>query len=209
MAKHFRPLILIFLLFGAAVGIANADTVFNFDNSDFATPFMEISNGVTATFTATPAGPLMGETATSFGTIPAAGEFSSFTGNALTNPVSGPWILNVSFNSDAAGISLLFATVSNHDDTQPNKGVFTLSAFENSTLVGSVNASGVLPPGFKHPEGSIGLAGVVFNNVVMSADTPIFAIDDIHLDPVVALEPASFLLLYSGLAGVAALPRRK
>jgi len=212
MVKYSRAVVLLFLLFGVAVGIANADSVFDFENTTaLGTPFMQTSNGVTATFTATPGPSFGGLPNVSFEILPFAGEFSSLTGNVLTNPLSGPWILTVDFSHDATSISLLFATVSNQDDTHPNAGVFTLAALENGTPVGSVSASGTVSQGFKHPEGSVTFTGGVFNEVVMSSDTPIFAIDDIDLKPaveVVAPEPASLLLLCSGLAGVAALRRR-
>jgi len=106
MVKYSRAVVLFFLLFGVAVGIANADSVFDFENTTaFGTPFMETSNGVTASFTATPGPSFSGPPDVSFEILPLAGEFSSLTGNALTNPNSGPWILTVDFSRDATSIS--------------------------------------------------------------------------------------------------------
>jgi hypothetical protein len=212
--------ILSFLLLGVAVGIANADSVWNFDNSSASgTPFSETSNGVTATFSATPGSPFYGvyPGLSQFEIEPVTGLFSSLTGNALGNFYDGRWILTVDF-AEATSISLLFATVQSGDDTHPNAGVFTLSAFEHGTPVGTVSATGTVAQGFNHPgadhpEGSIGLAGVLFDEVKMSSNTDSFVVDDIHLTRAVEVvgipEPTSLLLLSCGLVVVAAMRRRK
>ncbi len=87
-------------------------------------------------------------------------------------------------------------------------GIFTLMAYENSTLVGQVSATGVIPPGFFFPEGTISFNGVTLNSVVLSSPaTPYFAIDNVDVQPVP--EPATMTLLASGLAGLLGSRRKR
>ena len=77
-----------------------------------------------------------------------------------------------------SSISMSFATNS------PSGGVpFQLNAFNGSTLVGTISATGTIPPGgFTYPEGVISFSGATFDNVVLSvapSDAPDFAIDNI------------------------------
>lgn len=166
---------------------AHASTVFDFDTDTpgTSTTFTDTVDGLSATFfsSADPGG---------FVTYPTI--FETLTGNVLGDP--GPvgadgLNLDVSFSGDLSAITLDFATA---DFSTPSP--FTITAYEGTTLVGSNTSSGEYLPGFEFPEGEIAFSGGNFNNVVLSAGSTDFAVDNIDvLTAAPAPEPGTFLLL--------------
>lgn len=169
---------------------ANASTVFNFDSDNLgtATTFTDTVDGLSATFSssADPGGFVI------YPTI-----FDTLTGNVLGDP--GPagqdnLALDVAFSQELSSISLDFAT---SDFGSPSP--LTLTAYENSQLVGSVEMTGTFPGGFAFPEGAIAFDGSAFNNIVISSTATDFAVDNLA----VTATPEPGLLLPLGLGFVA------
>jgi hypothetical protein len=165
-ARLFLPMVLL----SAA---ANA-SVFNFnfdgDNPGTSTTFTDTVGGLSATFSssADPGG---------FVVYPTM--FETLTGNVLGDP--GPAFmdnlaLDVSFSQSLSAIELNFAT---SDFVSPS--LFTISAYQNSHLVGSVSSTGRFLSGFTFPEGEIAFEGAAFNNVVISSAATDFAVDNINV----------------------------
>lgn len=194
LIKLFLPAVLL-------CAVANADVVFNFDGDALgtSTTFTDTINGLSATFSssADPGG---------FVVYPTM--FETLTGNVLGDP--GPAFadnlaLNVKFSQNVSAIELNFAT---SDFITPSP--FTLTAYENSSLVGSATSSGQFLPGFTFPEGEIAFDGI-FNEVVVSSTAADFAVDNIEIAPVATPEPGNLAILAAGLCllGVSVLRRRK
>jgi hypothetical protein len=195
MIKFSRAVVLFFFLIGGAVGIASADSLYNFENTGLLeTPFAVTSNGLTATFSSSgdPEG---------FEVIPTVGLFSSLTGNGLGNFNAVPFSLSIAFSSDASSISLDFAT--------SGPAFFTLSTLKDGMPVNSVMVSGTVPGGFQFPEGAVGLSGGTFNEVLMTSTASSFTVDNIDVTPVATPEAGSLFLLGFGLAATMALRRRE
>ena len=179
---------------------ANASTVFNFDSDTpgTSTTFTDTVNGLSATFSsaADPGG------FTIYGSM-----FETLTGNVLGDP--GPagmdnLALSVNFSANLTAVVLDFAT---SDFSTPSP--FTLTAYENSTLVGSASSTGQFLNGFSFPEGEIAFAGSPFNRIVLSSPATDFAVDNITV--ATAPEPATCALLGIALLalGVPALRSRR
>jgi hypothetical protein len=190
------------LLFAAitACAAANAAAIFNFDadNPGTSTTFTDTSDGLSATFSssADPGGFVIYQT--SF--------FDNLTGNVLGDP--GPagqdnLNLDIGFSQDLSAITLDFATA-DFGAASP----FTLTAYENSTPVGSSTVTGQFPSGFMFPEGAISFGGAAFNNVVISSTATDFAVDNIEASPSTAPEPGTMALLGACLV-IAGLPRMR
>ena len=182
---------------------AHASSVIDFDfDSDAlgtSTTFTDTEDGLSATFSssADPGG---------FVVYPTM--FETLTGNVLGDP--GPAFasnisLDVSFNQDLSAITLDFATA---DFVTPSP--FTITAYENSTLVGSNTSTGEFLPGFTFPEGEITFEGGNFNNIVLSTPSPDFAVDNIQV-LATAPEPGTLTMFAAGLflTGAGAVRRRR
>jgi hypothetical protein len=127
--------------------------------------------------------------------------FETLTGNVLGDP--GPAFqdnlaLNIDFSQDLSAIDLDFATA---DFSTPSP--FTLTAYENSVLVGSATSTGQFLPGFTFPEGEIAFSGDIFDQVALSSTSSDIAVDNIDVAPNVAIastpEPGTLCLLGIGL----------
>ncbi len=178
---------------------ANAGTIFNFNNDTLGTEttFTNTVNGVAATFSSSgdPGG---------FVVYPSI--FETLTGNVLGDP--GPagqdnLALDISFSQVLGSLSLDFATA---DFNSPS--AFTLTAYDNTALVGSVSVTGSYLTGSAFPEGILDFSGASFNNVVISSAAPDFAVDNINVTA--APEPSAFLLLGTGflLMGISSMRRK-
>jgi len=171
---------------------ANASTIFNFDGDNLgtATTFTDTVNGLSATFSS--AGDPGG-----FVVYPSI--FDTLTGNVLGDP--GPagldnLSLDVAFSSELSSVALDFAT---SDFNTPSP--LTLTAYQNSQLVGSAQATGNFINGFSFPEGQISFGGAAFNNIVISSTATDFAVDNIAA--IATPEPGLFPLLAVGLGAIA------
>ncbi len=187
------------LFLGAALcGSAHASTIFNFDNDAMgtATGFTDTVNGLSASFSSS---------ADPGGFVIYQSIFNTLTGNVLGDP--GPaqmdnLSLDVNFSSNLATVSLDFAT-SDFGTASP----LTVTAYENSTLVGSVQSTGSFISGFDFPEGQVSFSGTPFNQIVISSTATDFAVDNISATA--APEPAVPALFGLGLLllGIPALRR--
>jgi hypothetical protein len=180
------------------VGVARADSVFTFESDAVGTAskFSNTQNGITATFSS-PSDP------DGFEVFPPLG-FLTLTGNFLgpgaNTPAQTP--LTIAFNTNISSISLNFGL----DDA----GALTLMAYEGSTLVGTVSVTGVIPSGFDQPEGVISFNGATFNSVVLnSPSSDFFAIDNVDVRAAAVPEPATLVLLCTGLAALVSARRRE
>jgi hypothetical protein len=166
---------------------ANASTIFNFDSDTLgtSTTFTNTVDGLSATFSSS---------ADPGGFVVYPSMFETLTGNVLGDP--GPASvdnldLDVSFSQDLSAIVLDFATA---DFITPSP--FTITAYENSTVVGSSTSTGQFLSGFTFPEGEISFDGT-FNKIVLSSTSPDFAIDNLNVIP--TPEPGDVSLLVIGL----------
>jgi hypothetical protein len=191
--KLFLPVVLL-------CATANASTIFNFDSDSLgtSTAFTDTVNGLSATFSSS---------ADPGGFVVYASMFETLTGNVLGDP--GPagldnLNLDIAFSQDLSAITLDFAT---SDFITPSP--FTITAFENSTQVGTATSTGQFLAGFDFPEGEITFAGGLFNQVVLSSPAIDFAVDNINV--VTAPEPGTLTLLGAGLllTGLPSMRRRK
>lgn len=194
-----------FRFFLAAVVLsaaANASTVFNFDGDTLgtSTTFTDTVNGLSATFSSS---------ADPGGFVVYQSMFETLTGNVLGDP--GPagqdnLSLTVNFSQDLSAVVLDFAT---SDFITPSP--LTLTAYENSTLVGSNTLPGQFLPGFTFPEGEIAFDGGTFNQIVISSTATDFGVDNINvITATAAPEPATGTFLGAGLLalGILAVRRR-
>jgi hypothetical protein len=190
-----------FLLTAAVLcAAADASTVFDFDGDNLGTTtgFTNTVNGLSATFSSS---------ADPGGFVVYQSMFETLTGNVLGDP--GPagmdnLALSVNFSVNLAAVELDFAT---SDFSAPSP--FTLTAYENSQLIGSASSTGQFLNGFSFPEGEIAFAGSPFNRIVLSSPASDFAVDNITV--ATAPEPATCALLGIALLalGVPALRRRR
>ena len=196
LSKLLRSL----LAAGALCGAAQASTLFNFDNDSLGTStnFTNTVNGLSATFSSA---------ADPGGFVVYASMFETLTGNVLGDP--GPTgmdnlALTVNFSQNLSAVTLDFAT---SDFSTPSP--LTLTAYENSNLVGLTSATGQFLSGFSFPEGEITLAGAAFDQVVISSTATDFAVDNINV--IAAPEAAEFALFALGLLalGAPAIRRRR
>jgi hypothetical protein len=183
----------LFLAAAALSAAANASTTFNFDGDNLGTStnFTDTVNGISATFSSS---------ADPGGFVVYPSFFETLTGNVLGDP--GPagqdnLTLIISFSQNISAVVLDFAT---SDFITPSP--LTLTAYENSTSVGSNTQSGQFLPGFTFPEGEIAFDGTIFNQIVISSTATDFAVDNISVIPANAPEPTSCALLGAGLLAI-------
>lgn len=167
---------------------ASASTIFNFDGDSpgTSTTFTDTVSGLSATFSSA---------ADPGGFVVYSSMFETLTGNVLGDP--GPagqdnLNLDVAFSSELDAIVLDFAT---SDFITPSP--LTLSAYQNSQLVGSTTTSGMFLGGFFFPEGEVAFNGANFNNIVISSTATDFAVDNINVNAVP--EPGPLSLVTVGL----------
>ncbi len=189
---HFLKTTIRLVLTAGVLNIAvNASTVFNFDsdNPGTSTAFTDTVNGLSATFTSNgdPGG---------FVVYPSI--FETLTGNVLGDP--GPagndgLTLDIAFSKNLSAVVFDFAT---SDFVTPSP--LSLSAYENSTLIGTASSTGQFLSGFTFPEGEIAFSGSNFNNLVISSAATDFAVDNITVAAATATpEPATTALFTIGL----------
>jgi hypothetical protein len=178
---------------GLMAGMANAATVFNFDQDSLgtSTTFTDTVNGLSATFSSA---------SDPGGFVIYSSMFETLTGNVLGDP--GPagqdnLALNIGFSGELDAVVLDFAT---SDFTTPSP--LTLSAYQNSQLVGSTTSTGMFLDGFTFPEGEIAFDGAAFDAITISSAATDFAVDNITVNE--APEPGPFSMAAAGLIVLAA-----
>ena len=176
----------------ALAAAANASTVFTFDNDSLGTStnFTDTVDGVSATFSS----PRI-----TGGFVVYSSMFETLTGNVLGDPGPAEWVglsLDIAFSHELSAVTFDFAT---SDFSTPSP--LTLTAYQNSQLVGSAQATGQFLDGFVFPEGEIAFEGSPFNNIVISSTATDFAVDNIAV--AAAPEPGLFPLLALGFALIA------
>ncbi len=200
--KPFAAKLFAALALCSAAAHAETIAVFNFDNDTpgASTTFTDTNNGVSATFSSSddPGG---------FVIYPSI--FETLTGNVLGDP--GPAgandiALDIDFSQSLSAIVLDFATA-DFSSASP----LTITAYDNTTEVGSNTSTGEFLSGFTFPEGEIAFDEGTFNNVVISTSSPDFAVDNIEVATAAAApEPGTLTMFTAGLllAGVGMLRRR-
>jgi hypothetical protein len=191
-ARIFLPMVLFCATASASI------STFNFDSDALgtSTTFTDTVNGLSATFSSS---------ADPGGFVVYPSMFETLTGNVLGDP--GPAFqnnlaLNVNFSQNLSAITLDFAT---SDFITPSP--FTLTAYQNSALVGSATLTGQFLAGFTFPEGEIAFAGGPFNQVVLSSAAADFAVDNINVLTATP-EPGSIGILATGLILLGAARKR-
>lgn len=178
------------LLAALSCAAASASTIadFNFDSDlpGTATTFTDTNNGLSATFSSS---------ADPGGFVIYPSMFETLTGNVLGDP--GPagdnnLDLDINFSQSVTAITLDFATA---DFVTPSP--FTITAYENSVLVGSNTSTGMFLSGFTFPEGEISFSGGTFNQVILSSTSMDFAVDNIQV--AAAPEPGTFAMIGAAL----------
>jgi len=169
---------------------------FNFETTPegTSTPFSLSDGGLTASFSS-PDGPAF---------FVAAAGFVSLPGRVLLDADPASHELDIGFNQNLTNISLFFALNGTAAST------FTMRAFSgglSGTQVGSVMATGIIPPGPGFPEGSVMFSGSTFNAVKLTSSAPDFAVDAINASTQVP-EPGS-LATFAAAMSVAAIFRAR
>lgn len=186
--------VLALILVVAPFKAADASVIYNFETVPAGTvePFSVTVSGLTASFS-------------SPGTFQ-VGNFQPnnlFSGNSLFDADQPIQPLFVAFSSVLNDISLVFA-----QNGAPG-AAFTLTALlggVGGATVGTVSVTGANAfSGF--PGGTISFGGVPFDAIRLGTTTADFAVDNITVNAVP--EPASLLLLGTGIAGLAARMRRR
>jgi hypothetical protein len=202
----FKRILQLLLAVGAMSATATASTIFNFDTDNLgtSTTFTDTVNGLSATFSSS---------ADPGGFVVYQSMFETLTGNVLGDP--GPagqdgLALDIVFSSELSAIEFNFATA---DFNTPSP--LTLTAFQNSQIIGSSTSTGMFLNGFAFPEGEIVFDGTAFNKLVISSTAPDFAVDNITVansavstSSVPEPDPLALIGLGSGLLILGSLRRR-
>ncbi len=148
----------------------HASSVFNFDNDALGTytPFTDVNNGVSATFTSN-GDPGGFEIQQSF--------LQNSPGNFLIDPgpaYSDGLSLTVSFSNRLSSVSLDFGI-----NSLTSSDTFTLSAYLGSALVGTDKESGSVPSGSNYPQGVAAFNGGSFNSIVLTSTGLDLSVDNV------------------------------
>lgn len=170
------------------------------------TPFAASLGGVTASFSS-PAGADPGAFQVSYNSSsgPFAAPYRTLSNAFLTVGTSFGAIgapLRIAFSAPVSSISFLFAL-----DDPANAAAITLA----TNAGGTATSRGVLTAGFRYPEGSLSFLGAAFTAVTLISTAPDFQLDDLSVTAAAAAvpEPVSLAAAGAGLAGLAALRRRR
>jgi hypothetical protein len=159
---------------------------FNFESVPLGTttPFSVTNGGVTASFSS-PDGAVF-FVGNSF--------FSTLTGHVLLDADAPLHTLIVTFDQPINAGSVRFAVNGDVAST------LTMQLFLGAAPVLSLTASGIIPPAFSFPEGSLAYSGPLGDNLRFTSTAVNFAIDDLEVTAAAAVpEPSTLGLLGSGL----------
>jgi len=190
-----KPVVIALAIVFGGLSEASASVIYDFETVPLGTttPFVH-PGAVTASFTSPDGSPFF--VTTSF--------FDSLTGHVLLDADPPQHRLDIVFSTPVDSISFLFAL--NASAAAPSQIFINAYDLPNGNVLAANVATGVVPPGFTFPEGSLSLSGVTFKAVSLFSTAQDFAVDDIQVTTPVP-EPSSASLALVGLAGALVLTR--